>query len=80
MNSCGIGNISNPEILTQLRDKYLVRGRDRPEKVERGQAVDDLKGLRDGLLQLRGGTAPGSGGLRPEYLVVLAEKMRRWSF
>ena len=50
MNSCGLGNISNPEILTQLRDKYLVRGRDRPEKVERGQVADDLKGLRYGLL------------------------------
>ena len=39
MNSCGIGNISISEMLTQLMDKYLVRGRDRPEKVERDKQL-----------------------------------------
>ena len=77
INSFGIGNIADPEVLSQLKDKYPARGRDLPERVERGQAVDNMKGLRESLLQLKGGVAPGSGGLRPEYLVVLAEKMER---
>ena len=25
MNSCGLGNISNPKIMYQLRDKYLMQ-------------------------------------------------------
>ena len=31
----------------------------------------------ESLSQLKGGVAPGSGGLRPDFLVVLAEKMER---
>ena len=77
MNSCGIGNIADPDILSQLKEKYPSRGRELPLRVEKGQAVDNLKGLRENLAQLKGGVSPGSGGLRPEYLVVLAEKMER---
>ena len=54
-----------------------MRGRDLPLTVEKGQAVDNLKGLRENLKQLKGGVSPGCGRLRPEYLVVLGEKMER---
>ena len=39
MNSCGIGNISNSEMLKQLMDKYLVWGRNRTENVERDKQL-----------------------------------------
>ena len=44
-----------------------------PESVLKGQAVDTMKTLRDSWLALKAGVAPGTGQLRPEFLVTLAE-------
>ena len=44
-----------------------------PETVAKGQAVDTMKTLRDSWLSLKAGVAPGTGQLRPEFLVTLAE-------
>ena len=35
--------------------------------------VASLKQLRSAFLRLRGGVAPGTGQLRPEFLITLAE-------
>ena len=37
--------------------------------------IDSFKDLRTSLLSLNPGTAPGSGGLRNEYLTALGERM-----
>ena len=37
--------------------------------------MENLKGLRDVLLELESGKSPGTGGLRAEFLIVLAERM-----
>ena len=44
-----------------------------PENVSKGQAVDTIRTLRDSWLAFKPGVAPGTGQLRPEFLVTLAE-------
>ena len=61
--------------MDQVRAKYPQRGRDLPESVVYGKLVENLKGPRESPLQLERGKSPGNGGLRSEYLIVLAEMM-----
>ena len=46
-----------------------------PASVTKSQPEENLRGLRDRLLELEAGKSPGAGGLRSEYLTVLAEMM-----
>ena len=73
MTSHGVACIDNPDTKTALKSKYPLRGRELPQTVTRGQAVDTMKSLRDAFLSLKSGVAPGTGQLRPEFLVTLAE-------
>ena len=57
--SHGIGDMSDPDILQQMEQKYPDRGIPLPGSVTRGQCVDNLRGLRDVLLGLKGGVSPG---------------------
>ena len=75
VTSHGVAAVSDPAVLAQLKAKYPSRGMPLPERVTRGQAVDSLRGLREALLGLEPGISPGTGGLRAEYLIVLAERM-----
>ena len=73
MISNGVADINNPATKASLGEKYPPRGRPMPEFVTKGEPVESMRGLRDVFLNLKGGTAPGTGGMRPEYLVSLAE-------
>ena len=73
INSNGIANMDDPAIKDQMRSKYPDRGHPLPTTVTRGQCVDNLGGLRDVLLSLKGGVSPGTGGMRGEYLICLGE-------
>ena len=73
INSFGIGNMEEPAVLEQMKAKYPDRGHPLPDAVTRGQCVDNLRGLRGVLLDLKAGVSPGTGGMRPEYLTCLAE-------
>ena len=42
-----------------------------PTQVPKGQQVEQRRGFRDNLKGLLPGTAPGFGGMRPEYLRVV---------
>ena len=57
----------------QMEEKYPELGHPLPETVSRGQCVDSLQGLHEVLLGLEPGTTAGTGGLRPEYLICVAE-------
>ena len=59
--------------MAALRAKYPDRRTELSATVCKGQAVDHLKNLRQSLLSLVPGLSPGCGGLRPEFLVCLAE-------
>ena len=48
-----------------------------PDTATKGQPVDNLDSLRDSFLNLERGSAPRTGGLRPEYLITLGRKMGR---
>ena len=65
--------MSDPDILQQMEEKYPDRGIPLPGSVSRGQCIDNLRGLSDVLLSLKGGVSPGTGGMRNEYLTCLAE-------
>ena len=73
INSHGIGNLEDPEVLNQMKAKYPERGHQLPSSVTKGQCVDNLTGLREVLLDLSPGVSAGTGGMRPEYLICLAE-------
>ena len=75
INSHGLASMSDPKVVEQIQAKYPARGRPLPASVTKGQPVDNLRGLRDSLLELEGGKSPGTVGLRSEYLTVLAEMM-----
>ena len=76
INSYGIGDMRDPGVLQQMEVKYPHRGHPLPSSVFRGQCVDNLRGLRQALLDLNPGVSPGTGGMRPEYLTCLAEVWR----
>ena len=71
--SNGVADINDPVIRQQLEAKYPERGR--PESVVRGEALHSMSGLRDEMTSLVSGKAPGCGGLRPEYLLMIGRLM-----
>ena len=55
--------------------KYPLRWEGLKERVKLGNPINNLNSLRDSLLDLKKGGSPGSGGLRAEYLITLAETL-----
>ena len=75
VTSCGVASLEDPDVLAMLRSKYPPRGRPLPERVVRGQCIDNLAGLRESLLKLEPGVSPGTGGMKAEFLMILAQRM-----
>ena len=75
MNSHGVASMNDPEVVRQLEAKYPAREHELPARVVKGEAVTNMRGLREGLKNLRKRRSPGAGGLRPEFLRVVGEKM-----
>ena len=73
LTSFGVASTEDPAVMAALRAKYVERGKDLPDTVLMGQAVDSLSGLKETLLNLPTGVSPGTGGLRGEFLACLAE-------
>ena len=68
MNSHGVASMNDPEVVRQLEAKYPAREHELPARVVKGEAVTNMRGLREGLKNLRKRRSPGAGGLRPEFL------------
>ena len=64
VTSHGVASAMDPVVQAQLAAKYPPRGHPLPESVVRGQAVDNLRNLRQSLCMLQRGVSPGSGGGR----------------
>ena len=75
IKSHGIADISDHWVKEQLRAKYPERLRDLPAVVTKGSCVTNLKGLRERLLNLKRGISLGTGGLRAEFLITLAQTL-----
>ena len=75
INSFGVADLADPEVLQQVLDKHPPRWQELPASVEIGSPVENLRGLRSALQSLKRGGAPGTGGLRAEYLISLAEDL-----
>lgn len=75
MTSYGLGNTDDPSVRHQLKVKFPARSRPLPHSVPKHKPIDAFKNLRDSLLSLNSGTAPGSRGLRNEFLYALGERM-----
>ena len=63
--------MESSEVLKQLREKYPPRHRQLPDRVRREDPLTSLSGLRESLINMKGGVSPGCGGLCQEYLTVL---------
>ena len=75
VTSCGVASVEDPAVLAMLKSKYPARGKPLPARVTKGQCVDGLAGLRESLLKLEPGVSPGTGGMKAEYLITLAERL-----
>ena len=73
MTSFGVVNINDPVSKAALKSKYPSRGRGMQTHVTKGTPVDNFNGLSGEFHNLKSGVAPGTGGMRPEFLVSLAE-------
>ena len=73
LTSHGVADTRDPAIMAGLKSKYVARSRELPATVTVGQPVDGVYGLKEYLLNLPTGTAPGMGGMRGEFLTCLAE-------
>ena len=71
--SNGLASLDDPQVQAALQAKYPARGRDLPTHVTKGQCMDKLDGLKEKLMALDPGVAPGFGGMRNEHLRCLAE-------
>ena len=78
--SHGVASTDDPAILLQLQAKYPAKGKQLPNSVVKGDPVPNLSGLREELQSLAPGTAPGCGGLRPEYLSLLGRQLSEAGF
>ena len=71
LTSHGVADTRDPAIMAGLKSKYVARSRELPATVTVGQPVDGVYGLKEHLLNLPTGTAPGMGGMRGEFLTCL---------
>ena len=71
--SNGLASLDDPQVQAALQAKYTERGRELPSHVFKGQCMDRMEGLKEDLLGLDQGVAPGFGGLRNEHLRCLGE-------
>ena len=62
-------------MMDQMVQKHPERWRLAQEFVKFGSPISNLRGLRDSLLASKTGGSPGSGGLRAEYLITLAQTL-----
>ena len=75
LNSHGVANPEQEEVLAQLREKYPESLRPLPDK-KKADPIPSLGGLRQSLIKLKAGVSPGCGGLRQEYLSLLGLKLK----
>ena len=75
VTSNGVANAHDPQVKEQLRRKFPVREENMPASVPKVNPIESFSSLRESLLSLEPGKSPGSGGMRPEYLQVLGERM-----
>ena len=73
--SHGVADVQDSSVLDQLKAKFPIRRNSLPISVPKVSPIDSFTGLRQSLLALEPGKSPGSGGMRPEYLVALSERM-----
>ena len=73
MTSFGVVNINDPVSKAALKSKYPSRGREMQTHVIKGTPVDNFNMISGAFYNLKSGVAPGTGGMRPEFLVTLAE-------
>ena len=75
INSHGVADMRDPAVRAQLSAKYPEGEGEMPEELPKSSPIEHLRGLRETLLGLDKTTSPGTGGLRPKFLVTMAELM-----
>ena len=75
ISSHGVASMQDERIKAQMTAKYSVRETAFPVRVIKGRTIEHMRGLKDSLKNMskRRGKAPGTGGLRSEFLQVLGE-------
>ena len=77
MTSHGLADMADPAVLTQLQDKFPARQDTLPPSVPSYAPIDSFIGLREKLLSMdtNRGSSPGCGGMRPEFLAALGDRL-----
>ena len=71
--SHSLADMYDPQIIDAMQAKYPERGRELPATVTVGQCVDNMRGMRERMMNLELGVSPGFGGKRNEHLLCLAK-------
>ena len=77
LSSNGVASMRDEHIKQQMLSNYPQRNRDIPVRVVKGKTVENLNGLRERFKSMskRRGKAPGTGGMRAEFIQVLGEML-----
>jgi hypothetical protein len=71
--SHSLADMYDPQIIDAMQAKYPERGRELPATGTVGQCVDNMRGMRERMMNLEPGVSPGFGGKRNEHLLCLAK-------
>ena len=77
VTSHGLADPQDPGVRAELQQKFPDRRYPLPDAVPKIKPIEKFRGLRESLLSLQPGTSPGSGGMRPEYLIALGERLEQ---
>ena len=65
VSSHGIADMNDPALRSQIERKYPKKIHNLSATIPKMKPIDKFRDLRQSLLSLEPGTAPGSGGMRP---------------
>ena len=71
MVSHGLACLEDSQSKPVLQSMYPCTGKQMPASVTKGQAVYSMKKHSGAFLRRRGGVAPGTEQLRPEFLIAV---------
>ena len=73
--SHGVADSQDEAVKAELQEKFLPRRHPMPISVKEVEPIESFRGLRESLLSLEPGKSPGCGGMRPEYLIALGDRL-----
>ena len=69
INGHGVAPLETVKDVNKIKEKYPPRKHEIRMDINKQTPVDNYKGMVNRLTKLRKGASPGSGGMRPEFII-----------